>query len=97
MAGGKRAVWFYTAAWRMNVCMCVGILHTCMNEAQMVLVRWFSMVDEGSKLCTLVIVLTWSPLLPACLLSLRMCVSFQVQAPSTVWRVLIDVECACTP
>ena len=26
-----------------------------------------------------------------------MCVSFQVQAPSMVWHVLIDVECACTP
>ena len=40
------------------MCACVYAYYTCMNEAQMVLVRWFSMVDEGPKLCTLVIVFT---------------------------------------
>lgn len=45
------------------MCACVYVYCTClMEEAQMVLVRWSSM-DEGSKLCTLVVVFTWPPLL----------------------------------
>ena len=76
------------------MCACMYAYYTCTNEAQMV-VRWFSMVDEGPKLCTRTSYCLHETATVACLLLL--CVS-HFKFKLLQWSgMLIDVECACTP